>query len=580
MSYFSNFQNSFSKATLVITLLFSTLFVSLSTTKVFAGITDLQKAGNIQSRYSSDFETEQFKQSVRNLKAIGADTVVMVIPYRQQNINTSVIYPGPNTPSDSALLSGTQFVKSQGMKVNWKMFVDPDTLNWRANINPTDKPAWFRNYTEILLKYGRFAQSNGVEMFILGTEMASLTMANRDSRHTGFWKDMIRAVRAVYSGKLTYGANHGDPYPEKDQIGFWEDLDYIGISAYFQLSTKSFPSLEELKNNWAGIDSREILPLAQRYNKPIIFTEIGYRATDRNFISPGDYNIDGNYNEDTQALGYESTFQYFANSGHVKGIQFWDWNSDPNYGGGGNKDFSPQNKKAEQVIKKYFTATATQPPNTQPIKISSRVDLNNINLNQNNNLNTTISNTGTGNVLGSEYLVDVEIYENNSTFVFQDVQLGKDISIGQLTTFSTNWKPTKAGNYTIKVGLFTRNWSKLYEWNDNAKTVTVQGSNPPTSQTSMQIWWPANNVSVSGVQPFQAVLPNTNLDDYNMFWQVDNGGLVTMYNDPRGGGHKRFDVDLTGWRWKPNGSIYTINFVAKTKSGVLITQKSIDIKVN
>jgi hypothetical protein len=554
--------------------------VSLLPIQVSAGILDLQKGANIQSRSNTDFNSSSFRQSVQNLKNLGANTVILVIPLSQSNIYSTDIGASWNTPTDETLTNGTAYIRSLGMNVNWKFFVDARQYDWRALISPSNKSEWFRNYTNQMLKYGRMAQSSNVEMVVIGTELAKLTMTSYDSNNTNYWKTLIRDIRGVYSGKLTYGANHGAPFAEKNEIGFWDDLDIIGLSAYFPLTNNSYPSVDELKNSWSNIDANEIRWLANRYGKPIIFTEIGYKATDRTFSSPGDHSIDGNYSEDNQANGYEAFFQYFANSSYVKGVQIWDWSSDPNYGAG-NKDYSPQNKKAEQVLKKHFSGSGgVTPPVNQPIKLTSRVDLASATLNQNTTFNTVVTNTGNGNAPGSEYLVDVEVYESNGTFVYQDVQLGKDIAQGQTATFSSTWKPTKAATYVFKVGLFSRNWSKLYEWNNNAKTITVQGASQPPQSSNVQIWWPANNVSVTGVQPFQAVLENTSLNDYDMFWQVDGGGLVPMYNDSRGGGHKRFDVDLSGWRWKPSGAVYTINFVAKNKSGGLIGQKSVDIRVN
>ena len=93
------------------------------------------------------------------------------------------------------------------------------------------------------------------------------------------WEKLIAKTRTHYSGKLGYAANF-DNYQE---VGFWHDLDFIGINAYFPLREAIPDFVEdslyaELKNGWEGvfadIDSfrvRDSLP-----DKPVIFTELGY----------------------------------------------------------------------------------------------------------------------------------------------------------------------------------------------------------------------------------------------------------------------------------------------------------------
>jgi len=47
------------------------------------------------------------------------------------------------------------------------------------------------------------------------------------------WKKLIQNIRKIYSGQLTYAAN----FDNYQNIAFWEDLDVMGINAYFKLRT-------------------------------------------------------------------------------------------------------------------------------------------------------------------------------------------------------------------------------------------------------------------------------------------------------------------------------------------------------
>ncbi len=93
---------------------------------------------------------------------------------------------------------------------------------------------------------------------------------------------------------------------------------------------------------------------------------------------------------------------------------------------------------------------------------------------------------------------------------------------------------------------------------------------------NVSIWWPADNVYVSGDQPFKAMLQGYSVNQYKMYWQVDNGQWNEMYDDYRDYPHKEAWVNLRGWVWRGKGP-YTVNFVALDWSGNKLTERSIKI---
>ncbi|GAC1413960.1 MAG: hypothetical protein NVSMB66_6790 [Candidatus Doudnabacteria bacterium] len=100
-----------------------------------------------------------------------------------------------------------------------------------------------------------------------------------------------------------------------------------------------------------------------------------------------------------------------------------------------------------------------------------------------------------------------------------------------------------------------------------------------TQLPQVNIWWPTNNSNVTGIQPFKAALRNWTVDQYNMYWQVDNGTLNYMPTNTNDYPHKEANVDLTNWHWSPNG-VYHIGFVAKDFNGNTIAQGLSNIIVN
>lgn len=108
-----------------------------------------------------------------------------------------------------------------------------------------------------------------------------ISIINEDRKYLdSVWRGIIANTRKLYSGKITLASNF-DNYHE---ISFWDDLDFIGINAYFSLrSIHRTPISDEalyheLVQGWKNIfsDISEFKTSYQLRNKPIFFTEIGY----------------------------------------------------------------------------------------------------------------------------------------------------------------------------------------------------------------------------------------------------------------------------------------------------------------
>ena len=102
------------------------------------------------------------------------------------------------------------------------------------------------------------------------------------------------------------------------------------------------------------------------------------------------------------------------------------------------------------------------------------------------------------------------------------------------------------------------------------------------SSAPLNIWWPTDGSTQSGVQPFKARLENISLGCYQMYWAVDGGQHNQMTDNTTGGDHKEASVDLSGWTWRDVGDRFgpfAVNFIAQDSSGAVIQQKAITIYV-
>lgn len=237
-------------------------------------------------------------------------------------------------------------------KVNIKTLLKPHLWirgSWPGEVKMTDElkwREWFSNYKTFIVHYAKLAEENNLEIFCVGTELS------QSSPRTEDWRKIIREVRKVYSGKLTYAANF---HNEFENIEFWDDLDFIGVQAYFSLADKNNPTTEELVSNWTQ-HLASIEKIQKKYSKPILFTEIGYRSTTDAAIEPWKWpqeNKEAISSSETQARCYEAFFKAAWKKPWLAGAYFWKW-----YPHGGNRmqeiDFTPQGKHAEKVLMENF----------------------------------------------------------------------------------------------------------------------------------------------------------------------------------------------------------------------------------
>jgi hypothetical protein len=553
-----------------------------------ADISTWQKGVTFYPMWNGDFGSDQFKLSLQNAASTHINYATLVIPLYQSNLFSTDVQTGGNTPTDAALISAITYAHSIGLHVMLKPHVDSFTGEWRANINPSDRNAWFTNYTNLLVHYAKIGAQFNVEDFAVGTELINMSSASANSSNTANWQNLISTVRQNFPGKLTYSANWGPAgwTDEKNSIQFWSSLDYIGISAYFNLSGDG--SVASLENSWSGINNSDITPLSQRWGKPVVFTEIGYLSVSGSYTQPWNFSFGGPVDGQSQANDYQAVFDYWSRQNFMQGVEMWNWNTDPNAGGSGDTNYTPQNKPAQATMTTWFAGTPQAPIGNPNFVTSSSANPNPIVAGQAVNIVSNVTNNGSpvGNII-----VDVEVYNASGQKIFQNFSASQDFPQGQLRTYNTGWTPPSSGTYTVKIGIFNFNWSQNYLWVDNAETLSTNGNNnpppspnppptnPPPVSTALDIWWPTSGSSIGGTNvPFKAMLENTDVPTYDMYWQVDNGALVFMPTNITDYPHKEFDVDLTSWTWNSSG-IYNINFVAKDKSGNIITQKAVSVSV-
>jgi hypothetical protein len=201
-----------------------------------------------------------------------------------------------------------------------------------------------KTYREYVLDFARIADSTKVEMYCIATEFHTFV-----AKRPQFWKKLIGEIKQIYKGKLTYAENW-DKYQE---VPFWNEMDFIGVDAYFPLSEKQSPSVEDLKSGWKK-HLNDMDKYARKQQKPILFTEIGYQSTDFSTNKPWESYSKEADNETLQANAYQAFFDAAWNQKWLAGAMIWKWFPFMDNGSKHRDKYSPQNKHAAAVLKSNF----------------------------------------------------------------------------------------------------------------------------------------------------------------------------------------------------------------------------------
>lgn len=315
---------------------------------------DIQKGVAYTSWWHGEYSSPNSDQTIEEvIKPMGANWVAVVVTCYQKNADSTKIQclTESQTPTDEDLTHVIQFAHDQGLKVMLKPHVNilRNHNTWRGNIGfGEDEDAWqtwFDSYSDFILHYARLAREEQVDYFVVGTELGGT------SQRSDQWQEIIAAVREVYEGPITYAAN----WDEVFQIDWWDELDAIGVDAYFPLTEQTDPSVDELKKAWEPIVFH-LGQFSQLWERPIIITEIGYRSiagtNQRAYAATKNPQI----SLQEQANCYQAFFEAFKDQEWWAGVFWWNWTTNPNQGGPENNDFTPHNKPAENVLRENFGA--------------------------------------------------------------------------------------------------------------------------------------------------------------------------------------------------------------------------------
>lgn len=300
--------------------------------------------------YGSAYSAALLDELVR----LGASWVSITPFGRIWSLASTTIQPDFEAPYADNQRDVTRMIAqahARGLKVLLIPHLWVETGGWRGEIDPGTPAGWaayHAAYRAFVRDWAALAGRAGADAFSIGVECKSWS-----HRFPEVWAGLISDVRRTFPGLLTYSAN----WDEVAQVGFWSQLDVIGVNAFYPLADHPRATYAEYLDG--ARRARDALAIeAESLAMPVLFVEAGYTTRADAAVAPWlwpDDMVDVVYDEDEQARALAALLDVFAPEPWFVGLFIWRYYADLDdvsqehaFG------FSPHGKRAERVIEQAF----------------------------------------------------------------------------------------------------------------------------------------------------------------------------------------------------------------------------------
>ncbi len=302
------------------------------------------------------YGTPAFDATLSEIQRLGGNWISLTVFGRVwdlDGVGVDLTFEMPHEQVAAAVRRSVDMAHARGMRVLLVPHLWLESGEWRAEISPKspERRALFeKNYSRFALAWAKVAEQAGVDLLAAGVELRSwVTTARAPS-----FVDLIHQIRGEYSGLLTYAANWDDA---EDTV-VWGHLDVIGINAFYPLHWEESATFAQVEAGGHRV-ADQVKVLAERFERPIVFTEFGYTTRKDTAIKPwlwpeqlGKVEVD----QTAQARAYAALLGAMREVPGFMGAFVWrmyadvsDMSQEAEWG------FSPWGKESEQVLRATFS---------------------------------------------------------------------------------------------------------------------------------------------------------------------------------------------------------------------------------
>jgi hypothetical protein len=294
----------------------------------------LQKGVNFTAEGPGGYGSPRAIEMLQEIKRYGVNSIALV-PYGVSRRGQLEIRFG-HWERDEDIVQ----VAAEAQRLGFRILLKPQIWVPGTFIGDLDFPtthertAWFAQYRDFITHHARLATRIRADIFCIGTELSKL------SRYDTEWRRLIREVRTIYKGALTYAAVQG---PEFETLKFWDALDYIGLNNYYPLPDDLSTATVVAK----------VEAVQKRFRKPVIFPEAGFSSLEAPHKAPWDETRRKLSMED-QARCYEAVLKGFWGKPWFAGVYWWKVGTN-GFGGPQDGSHTPWRKPAMEVVRRWYS---------------------------------------------------------------------------------------------------------------------------------------------------------------------------------------------------------------------------------
>ena len=265
-----------------------------------------------------EWQMPEMRDALDELKSLGVNSIA-IHPYAQIREDGQVVFGRRGDGSTAHITTPLGWAHERGLSVMLIPHIAywGTKFTWRGEINfatPEEWDRFFTDYQSWIVRMAEIAESEHAEIFCVGLEFTHA------QKYEERWRKTIGAVRAVYHGKVTYGAN----WNEFQDVKFWDALDYIGVLAYFPLTTKPNPNASDISAGWEK-RCAELDKFSKQTGKQFLFVEIGYNESSRTAAEPWAFKTGGENAAEIQQRCVEAALDLPGRHPFLAGMFWWKW---------------------------------------------------------------------------------------------------------------------------------------------------------------------------------------------------------------------------------------------------------------
>jgi hypothetical protein len=313
--------------------------------------------GPIENGYHPDagYGSRPYDRTLVEARALGANWIALTPFGRVADLGGTGIDPTFEAPFDRNrrdVARAVAMAHARGLRVMIVPHLWVESGQWRALIDPGTSGGWARwagSYGRFVRAWATVAEQSGADMFSAGAELRSWVT----TAHAASFEQLVDDVRRVYHGLVTYSANWDDV----DDTVIVSKVDVIGINAFYPLADQPGATPDRLLEGAVKVKAR-VHALAEKWQKPVLFTEAGYTTRPDPAVRPWEWPDSMTHvkvDEAAQAAAYRALLEPMLSEADFVGFFVWRVYCDPDdtsqeapWG------FSPRGKLAEEIVGDAF----------------------------------------------------------------------------------------------------------------------------------------------------------------------------------------------------------------------------------